>query len=76
MLANDPELPAEERAVWRAAVSTENIRKVFLDDVAASAQRFDQSTRRQHINEICADGIVPEPQIEPLPVDPIIQLPN
>lgn len=75
VLARDESLPETERAAWRAATTADRVRAVFLADVEASRVRFEQATRRSQINELCAAGEVPEPQVQPIPVEPIVVLP-
>lgn len=73
VLARDESLPEAERAVWREA--GRKLRDLFIEDIKASQQRYEQALRRSRVNELCANGEVPEPQVQPLPVDPIVQLP-
>ncbi len=74
VFARDPNLPEDERAAWAEAAL--KAREVFLADVDASFVRFQMAQRRVNVNELCSSGEVPQPQVQPLPVAPIVELPG
>jgi hypothetical protein len=73
-LTRDPSISEEQRAIYRAAAQRFN--EVFIADVQASQVRYDMALRRANVIEVCASGEVPAPLVQPLPVAPVIDLPD
>lgn len=69
VLANEESIPEEQRALYREIAR--GLPEAIDADIRANEVRFEMSQRRSQLIELCASGVVPEPQVEPIPPQPL-----